>query len=311
MSAKDLEKLRTLKLSLKEGVVSDTLMIFEYEDNPFLVNEYLQEIIRIRGLDIEYYTKEDNLNKILRNRNGSIFGVETKLIVYICDKFDIDLSSDTKDVIVICKECNAITDLDCIYKFPKLEDWQVIAYIKSHCKGLDDDECRWLYDNIKNKYKNNEGIYRVANEVSKISCFDEKEQSKVFNEISSSSGYSDLSQYNIFNLTNAIIKRDKLSLLKVLNDIESIDVDAYGLMTILHKSFKQVIDVQLGKNATAQTLGVSDKQFNAIKYNCGKYSAQELIDRFKFLTNIDYKLKSGLLDIDSSNLIDYIITCII
>ncbi len=311
MSNQSLERIKQLKLSLKEGVVSSNLLVFEYEDNPFLVNEYIKEIIKLRKLDVEYYTKDDDLLQIIKERDNSLFGGEDKLIIYTCDEFKIDLSKDTKDVIVVCKGCNAIVDLDCIYHFSKLESWQVIAYIQAHCKGLSIEECTWLYNNISGKYKNNEGIYRVANEVSKIDCFDEKEQSKIFNEISDNNGYSDLSQYNIFNLTNAIVKRDRLNLIKVLNDIESIDVDSYGLMTILHKSFKQVVDIQLGKNVTAQSMGLSDKQFNAIKYNCGKYNQQELIERFEFLTSIDYKLKSGLLDVDSSSLIYYIICCII
>lgn len=313
MSKEELQRIKTLKASLQQNLVSDKLMVFVYVDNPFLVNEYVQKIIEIRKLDVEYLTKDDDLEQVIRERDNSIFGGDDKLLIYTCDEFKIDLDKDTKDVIVICKECNAIVDIDCVYNFPKLENWQMIDYIKQHCKGLNDDECTWLFNNINGKYKNNEGIYRIVNEVSKISCFDVKDQSQIFREISESKGYSDLSQYNIFNLTNAIVKRDKLNLLRVLSDIDSIDVNGYGLMSILHKSFKQIIDIQLGKNVTAQSMGLSDKQFNAIKYNCGKYTSQELIDRFEFLTSIDYKLKTGLLDIGSDDLklVYYIICCII
>lgn len=307
MSKEDLEKLKTLKLNLRQGIVSDTLMIFVYNDNKFLVNEYVNKIVQIRGLDVEKLTKDDDLEQALLDRDNSLFDTNDKIIIYTCDKFELDLDASIKNVIVICKEYNAITSLDCIYEFPKLEDWQIVEYIKTNCKGLNSDECNWLYENTKNKYKNNECIYRLNNEIGKISCFDESEQSKVFNQISYSGGYDDLTTYNIFNFTNAIIKRDVLTLSKIIEEIENIDVDIYGLMTILHKNFKQVIDIQLGKNTTYETMGITQKQYNAIKYNCGKYTPEELIRIFEFLTSIDYKLKSGLLDIPPASLIDYIV----
>ena len=133
----------------------------------------------------------------------------------------------------------------------------------------------------------------------------------MFNKLSQSGGYQDLSTYSIFNLTNAITKRDKLSVLNILSELDGIDVDAFGLLSILHKNFKQVIDIQLGKNVTPEALGMSQKQFNAIKYNCGKYTQDELIDRFKFITNIDYQIKNGLLDLNQQQLIYYIICSVV
>jgi hypothetical protein len=38
---------------------------------------------------------------------------------------------------------------------------------------------------------------------------------------------------------------------------------------------------------------MNPKQFNAIRYNCGKYTAEELINIFEFLTTLDMRLKSG------------------
>ena len=137
------------------------------------------------------------------------------------------------------------------------------------------------------------------------------EQESVFRDISSSNGYCDLSPLNIFNFTNAILKKDKMTIMSVLEDIDSIDVEGTGLITILHKNFKQLIDVQIGKNTTAESLGMSPKQYKAVQYNCGKYTSDALVKVFEFITGLDYKLKSGQLDLSNQRLIDYIVCSVL
>ena len=68
-----------------------------------------------------------------------------------------------------------------------------------------------------------------------------------------------------------------------------------------------MIQVQMTPNATAQGLGMNPKVFNAIKYN-KKFSDNELINLFEFVTSLDYKLKSGNLPFDpnSRQLLDFV-----
>ena len=297
----NLEDLRFLKNAINSKVVTNHFKIFQYDENPFLAYQYVREIAKIKELTIQYV---ESFQEIIDSMSNTLsFDDETYLYVYSCDTFDFAIEDSDKldNVIVICNKCEETPN---VYSFPKLEKWQIIAYMQNKCHGLTNDEIEWLY-NITTNTKNN--IYRLDAEISKIACFPEEEQQEVFKKLSSSGAYSDLSSLTIFNFTNALVKHDFLAIRNVLEDFEGIDIDAYGLLTILHKNFKQVIDIQLGKNVTAQTLGLSDKQFNAIKYNCGKYSTKALIKIFKFITNIDYQLKSGLLDISDNRLIDYII----
>ena len=92
----------------------------------------------------------------------------------------------------------------------------------------------------------------------------------------------------------------------VYKEIQNIDVEPFGLIALLINNFRNVIDVQLSRNATAESLGLSGKQFWAIKnYSCGFYNREELIEIFEFLNDIDYKIKSG--ELNTSILIDYII----
>ena len=107
----------------------------------------------------------------------------------------------------------------------------------------------------------------------------------------------------IFDLVNALVKRDKEALKKV----NLSNVEPFGLLALLIKNFKQVIDIQLAKNATAESLGISGKQFWAIRnYSCGKYAREDLLYIYKFLTDIDLKIKTGKLD--TAIMVDYIIS---
>ena len=289
--------------------VSSDFKIFVWSDNSFLAYQYAREIAKVRGLAIKYVDSLDDAIDSLDDA-FSFEEPEDVLKVYSCQKFDIprDISS-LNNIIVICQDITG--DSSCVYKFPKLEDWQMVAFMKQQCPGLNDNEIKWLFDITASISKNNENIFRLDNEAKKINCFSKDEQEQVFHELSDASGYCDLSPLTIFNFTNAILKKDTLSIKDVLRDIDSIDIEGTGLITILHKNFKQIIDIQLSRNATPESLGMSIKQFKAIEYNCGKFSSSSLINIFEFITGLDYKLKSGQLDIINQRLIDYIVCSVL
>ena len=100
----------------------------------------------------------------------------------------------------------------------------------------------------------------------------------------------------------------------ILSDLENLDIEATGLVTIMIKQIKNLIDIQVNPKSTAASLGMNPKQFNAIKYNVGKFKNEQLINMFEFLTEIDFRLKNGELTLDETNegivrnnkLVDYI-----
>lgn len=307
MSDAELFALQLLKSAIESKKVSSDFKIFMWEDNPFLAYQYAREIAKAMNLSLVYVDSFDEVVETMSNAFNFV-DLSDSLKVYVCDEFECDQSIDLtkiENVLVICHKVSL--DSSFVYKFPKLEAWQVQAYMQTQCPGLNKHEIEWLYNITTSLNKNNENIYRLDNEVKKIGCFTKEQQEQIFRELSESGGYSDLSPLTIFNFTNAIMKKDKATIKNVLEDIDSIDVEGVGLVTILHKNFKQVIDIQMGKNVSPESLGLSIKQFKAIEYNCGKYTSQDLVRIFKFLTGIDYQLKSGLLDLSNTRLIDYIV----
>lgn len=117
--------------------------------------------------------------------------------------------------------------------------------------------------------------------------------------------YSDLSNYNIFNFITAITKRDLNTIVDILKNINNIDIEPYGVLTLLLKQFRTIIDIQMNPKASAESLNMPPKQFYAIKMNCGRFDNNKLIDIYEKLTSIDLMLKSG--ELDNNKIIEYLL----
>lgn len=170
-----------------------------------------------------------------------------------------------------------------IIELPKLEKWQIVDYISSKCH-ITIEQAEKLYDEYDN-------IYKLDIESNKLKIFDDNYFDILSNQLLSKD------EYEIFDITNALLQRDKNKLKLIYQ--KDIKVDAFAFMALLIKNFKQVIDIQLARNASAETLGMSGKQFWAIqKYNCNRYSREELIYIYKLLTSLDLQIKSGKINTD-------------
>ena len=189
--------------------------------------------------------------------------------------------------------------LDNIVEFPKLVDWQIEDYCKVKAKGVEESDIKWLMNICKND------IYRIDNELNKIAVFDERLRKTKFKEFIKDKVFSDLSSYTIFSLSNAIITKNIEELRQIYNEIENIDINAIGLVTVLYNNFKNIINIQLGVNPTAESLGMNPKQFMALRYRINHYSKNQLISIFDMLTSIDKRLKTSQLP--ANYIIDYII----
>ena len=287
--------IKELKKNILDKNMSDKFLIF-IDENSFLSKQYIKEISKIRKLKLEYI---DDINIALSK--DSMFSVDDTLYIYTCDTFDIDIDK-TSNLIVMCKKVSK--DLkdkfsDDMIEFPKLIDWQIEDYCKVKAKGVEESDIKWLMNICKND------IYRIDNELNKIAIFDERLRKAKFKEFIRDKVFSDLSSYTIFSLSNAIITKNIEELKHIYNEIENIDINAIGLVTVLYNNFKNIINIQLGVNPTAESLGMNPKQFMALRYRINHYSKNQLISIFDMLTSIDKRLKTSQLP--ANYIIDYII----
>ena len=277
-------------------------LVFISSNNDFLLDEYLYGISKNLALKLHYISSIGELNDI----TSSMFYNDDLLFVYKPEKDVVVKEDDVRNnkIIIIYEKLPKENKIDSV-EFCKLENWMIEDYATTLLPGLTKQETDWICKICKYN------IERVSLECQKLSIFDKNKQSEIFKEINDSNGYCDLNDLNIFNLTNAIVKKDILTIKNVIKDIDNIDIEGTGLVTIMLKQFLNIIKIQMGKNISAEKLGMNERQFRAIQYNCNKYSNDELISNYKFLNEIDYKLKSGLLETSNKELVQYILNKIL
>lgn len=279
-----------LKDSIENNTIDlDSTHIWLLNDDSSIIiaEQYIHKICELRQLEVKYI---DSFKDI----PDASFMEDLNLYVYKTD--EIDRVEQHSNCIVLCKS----TKIKSAIKIPKLEEWQVIDYACSLVKGINKVELEWLITQYNGNYM------KFISDVNKLSCLNENQQMPIYEQMLAEGQFSDHTSLNIWDLTNSIIKRDKEVVKEALKVIDSIDVEPLGLVTTLYRGFKNVIDVQLNPKATAESTGMSSKQFYAVsKYNCNNYTKEELVKIFKLLTSIEYEFKFKSLEIN--DIIDYVI----
>lgn len=295
-------QLRELKERINKKEIIPFPLIFIASNNDFLVHQYLYSIAKNLSLNTVSISSLKELDDI----TSSVFYEDDNLFIFKPDKGALITKDDLKNnkVIILSESAIKDSDIDAV-RFNKLENWMIEDYAKTLLPGLTVQETNWLCKIC------NYNIDRVDIECQKLSLFDKQEQESIFELINKENGYCDLNDLNIFNLTNAIIKKDILTIKTIMKDIDNIDIEGTGLVTILLKQFLNIINIQLNHHANAESLNMSEKQFRAISYNCNKYSNDKLISIYKFLNDVDYRIKNGLLDISNNDLVQTILNNIL
>ena len=293
-------KLEELKNKIETNTLNIHLVIYKCDrQTEFIPHQYAIAFCDNNNSEIIH------VNSVSELPHNTLFGnpSQNNLTLYYIDKLDENLYVDQEPVAtnyiwVIChkisERCNKWYE-DYIVDVPKLQEWQVKDFIKTNCPKLTDEQCDELFSYY------GKDLFRLSNEIDKIKLVGDSNYNKIKDQL-----YVDISNYNVFDFSNSIIRRDKITLSNIYKELDHIDVEPIGLVTLLINNFRHVIDVQLSRNATAESAGVTAKQFWAIKnYSCGYYNKKELVEIFKFLNLLDYKVKSG--ELDTSMLVDYIV----
>lgn len=299
MKIKDLKQYITHKNKL------DQFMIFVCKDNYFLAEQYVDAICSNFSLQKRYV---ETIQETKNNALSLVFDFSQILNVIIVDEFAENLEnySEYFNCIVICKKIDKKISNDvekfCI-EFPELLDWQVKDYIKTNCKGLDQYDIDWLYSATEGN------IYRITNEINKIKLFQINNQQEVLAALKYNS--PDLYTQTLFNISDAVFKKDILTLIDYFLHKNSCDFDAFGLVYALLKTFKKMLFVLCNSGLTAEQIGITQKQYSGIKYYNQGLSKEYLEKSILFLSSIDERIKTGKLDIPKESLIDYIICNVI
>ena len=297
--------IQELKAQIEAGNVSHELIIFKDTEGNFISKQYIRAIQKLRNQEIQYL---DSPMDLIQDA-WSIFGADetsdNTLRVIKTDVFTWTsprISELTDVIIVVSKFADKSLEKQFerwIVSVPKIEDWMLKDYVYSTTEGVAHKDLDWL---IELCGKNRD---RLQMELDKLTLFGVDERKYLFSDLIRDGAVDDLSSYSIFNLTNAIASKDLRMLTSVYRELDRVDVNAFGLLTILVRNFRNILTVQLTANPTPESTGIDGKQLYAIKRIPRVYSPDQLVKIYQMLLDIDRQVKTGELSTDI--LIDYII----
>ncbi len=294
MLIQDLKKL----IENKNTSFPDNVLILKYKDNKFICNQYINAICEKRNLEKVY------IDSIYDVSDNSLFEDEPHYL-YILDveKLAEHPTAEDKNIIILCKSLPNDLEIDYV-DMTEILPWHIESFAKLRLKGLDEKQINWLCQICKYD------IFRIDQECKKLESFPEATQKVIFEQINEENGYSDLSDQNIFNFTNAIIKQEMNVVASLIPELESADLEPLGCVTILLKKFQEMTNFFLNPKATPASLKMSEKQFYFLKSHPEKYSTYpiaKILDNIEFLSNIDYQIKTGNLELTREQLLSYVV----
>lgn len=299
--------LQKLKELILNDTLSDDLIIFLCEDDHFLATQYTNEIAARKNFKINIIKdirelQNDSLGNLFEDSNSN------RLNLLITDNFDTFVSNyyDLENTIIICDKIDkkiAKNVEPYIVKIKKATDWAVKDFMNVYCPGLAPTLVDMLYQNT------NGNIYRIINELDKLNLFDKDEKNSILGQLLTAKG-TDLYYRTIFDAKNAILKTDLAQLSDLMEHKDIIDMDAMALTALLLNEYKRNLLLRFNSKTTPEQLGIDKKQVYFIKNNC-KLTEEQLSKKIEFLSSIDYKLKTGKLDMDKDQLLTYLISHIL
>ena len=307
-----------LKNDILEETLSDDLLVFvcaKTRDKIALANikllmeQYVEKICQIKHSSIN---KINSLVETTTSALSLVFSYESYLNVLKVEKFEEQLSdySNFKNTIVICDEIDkslikALDDYTVVFDPPA--DWQIIDYINTYCPGLSQKTANHLCVGA------NSDLYRIINELDKVLLFDVDKRENLMNYILNSRDSDLVMPVKAYELCEAALDKNIAFVRDALYKRDYCDFQAVYLTSILIGTLKKDCLIK-HKNATAENLDMSQKQFNYFRNYKYKYTNPD-INRdeklLKFLSSLDGKLKRGELDLSEYDQEDYIISRIL
>ncbi len=250
----------------------------------FISYQYSQNIKNYQEM---IYIDIDDLPKL----NIGI-GADDSLYYCRCDNFKGDIKLPPNIIIsAVHYEGNGE-----YIKVEKLKEWQLREYIKTYCKDFNDHDVDCLLSST------NRDIYSLDNEINKIKNLPSADQAQYIN-------YIEVKNHSIFDFTKALVARDYDQINKLYYILEKYKNEPYGIISILHNQFLNLINVWLNNNPTEQNTGLKSNQIYAIKHLKRVFNETQLIKILSLITDLDRKIKTGEQNIN--NIIDYLIVKIL
>lgn len=328
MKVEDLEK------DLKQGNLNSLYLL--YGEEQFLLENCLKKIKSLFGetlKGINYVTiDETNLQEIISNIETPSFGYEKKLIIA---KNTGIFKKETKKKVKTDKENIKTKLLDYLNEnFEEIENSIVLVFIEEEadkCELLQFIEKKGIVCNfefqkpnqIQARIKAMANAYKVNIDVPTLSYFIEccgTNMQELVNEIRKLIEYAgeggtitkeDIDNLSIkkmesviFDLTDSLGKKNTKKAIEVLRNLILAKEPVQKILITLYNHFKKLYLVKIAVQNNKDIIYALDLKpnqtflVNKYKMQAGYFKTQEIRTILKELTDLDYKYKIGLIDLD-------------
>jgi DNA polymerase III delta subunit len=258
------------------------MLVFIPDKSYFLATQYINKIAKLRNRSVVY------INEL---SSPGMFDVEDDGNLYVFKTEEYKFEFEKKNHIIISKK----TDYFDAVKFPEVEQWQIVDYAKSVCSGAEESI-------IEKLIKSTNDLYDLDNELHKLTIFDEQIRNSLSVQFYEDNAYYNINSVEVFDFINAVQNKD---LKKISYLYNAYDKDAMSFIGLMYKQVRNMVNCSLQKVPTELNTGLKQNQIYAIKKVCEKYSKNQILNLFQFLSSLDYRLKSG--ELPTENLFDYVL----
>ncbi len=142
----------------------------------------------------------------------------------------------------------------------------------------------------------------AVNELNKIMNYYEKPTKILYQDVYNLTAKT--LKDNNFKLVDAIISRDLDSTFIALEEAKRLKIEPYSILNLLYREYKLMLStILLEENKYLEKdilkeLKLADWQFKKVKNNLYNYSKEEIKNIIIKLSDLDYQIKSGLIDKD-------------
>lgn len=294
---------------LKNGI--DNIITFNMDENT--IDEILEEA--------SYFSMFDD-KKCVVVKNAKIFGSSkisdtnkakediNKLLKYLDEEnkntkliFIYNGKADSKKKIY-----NLLKNNGNVFSFPSMTKTdmknELNKIVTSNGYKIDDTSLWYIINNTLGNFD------LAINEIKKIMIYYSNPTTIKYEDVVGIT--SKTLEDNNFKLIDSIISRNLDDALKYLNEAKILKVEPNVILSLLYREFRLMLSVLLyeknkySHDEVLSNLRLQEWQYNKVKNNLRIYNEREIKEEIVKLSDIDYKLKSGLINRDTV-LISYII----
>ncbi|MBQ7031042.1 MAG: DNA polymerase III subunit delta [Bacilli bacterium] len=293
---------------LKNGI--DNIITFNMDENT--IDEILEEA--------SYFSMFDD-KKCVVVKNAKIFGSSkssdtnkakediNKLLKYLDEEnkntkliFIYNGKADSKKKIY-----NLLKNNGNVFSFPSMTKTdmknELNKIVTSNGYKIDDTSLWYIINNTLGNFD------LAINEIKKIMIYYSNPTTIKYEDVVGLT--SKTLEDNNFKLIDSIISRNLEDSLKLLNEAKILKVEPNVILSLLYREFRLMLSVLLyeknkySHDEVLSNLRLQEWQYSKVKNNLRIYNEREIKEEIVKLSDIDYKLKSGLVNRDTV-LISYI-----